>query len=61
MNTKDAGASFSCNFTDTIVDTETGNLGDEQVDWADGEAVPKPGVNADVKPLSLADMARGAG
>ena len=33
----------------------------EQVDWVDGEAVPKPGVNADVKPLSLADIARGAG
>ena len=27
----------------------------------DGEAVPKPGVNADVKPLSLGDIARGAG
>ena len=31
------------------------------MDWVDGEAVPKPGVNADVKPLSLADIARGAG
>ena len=39
----------------------TWDLDDEQVDWVDGEAVPKPGVNADVKPLSLADIARGAG
>ena len=27
----------------------------------DGEAVPKPGVNADVDPLSLADIAKNAG
>ena len=33
----------------------------DQVDWEDGQAVPKPGVNADVKPLSLADIARSAG
>ena len=39
----------------------TWDLDEEQVDWVDGEAVPKPGVNADVKPLSLADIARGAG
>ena len=39
----------------------TWDLDAEQVDWADGQAVPKPGVNADVKPLSLADIARGAG
>ncbi len=39
----------------------TWDLDPEQVDWVDGEAVPKPGVNADVKPLSLADIARGAG
>ena len=39
----------------------TWDLDEEQVDWADGEAVPKPGVNADVKPLSLADIARSAG
>ena len=39
----------------------TWDLDPEQVDWADGQAVPKPGVNADVKPLSLADIARGAG
>ena len=39
----------------------TWDLDEDQVDWVDGEAVPKPGVNADVKPLSLADIARGAG
>ena len=39
----------------------TWDLDEEQVDWVDGEAVPKPGVNADVKPLSLAKIARGAG
>ena len=39
----------------------TWDLDAEQVDWVDGEAVPKPGVNADVKPLSLANIARGAG
>ncbi|HEY5645130.1 MAG TPA: xanthine dehydrogenase family protein molybdopterin-binding subunit [Pseudomonadales bacterium] len=32
----------------------------EQVAWEDGQAVPAPGVNADVKPLSLADIAAGA-
>ena len=35
----------------------TWDLDEEQVDWVDGEAVPKPGVNADAKPLSLADIA----
>ncbi len=39
----------------------TWDLDEEQVDWVDGEAIPKPGVNADVKPLSLADIVRGAG
>ena len=39
----------------------TWDLDVEQVDWVDGEAVPKPGVNADVKPLSLANIARTAG
>ena len=39
----------------------TWDLDVDQVDWVDGEAVPKPGVNADVKPLSLANIARGAG
>ena len=29
----------------------------DQVEWEDGRAVPGPGVNADVKPLSLADLA----
>ena len=33
----------------------------DQVDWEDGKAVPKPGVNADVNPLSLADIARSSG
>ena len=37
------------------------DLDEEQVNWVDGEAVPKPGVNADVKPLSLANIARDAG
>ena len=32
----------------------TWDLDEEQVDWVDGEAVPKPGVNADVKPLRQA-------
>ena len=39
----------------------TWELDEDQVDWVDGEAVPKPGVNADVKPLSLANIARRAG
>ncbi|MCY3858846.1 MAG: xanthine dehydrogenase family protein molybdopterin-binding subunit [Gammaproteobacteria bacterium] len=39
----------------------TWDLDVNQVDWEDGQAVPKPGVNADVKPLSLADIARSAG
>ena len=30
----------------------------EQVEWADGEARPAPGVNVDVQPLSLAELAR---
>jgi CO/xanthine dehydrogenase Mo-binding subunit len=33
----------------------------DQVDWKDGQAVPAPGVNADVTPLSLADIAAKAG
>jgi CO/xanthine dehydrogenase Mo-binding subunit len=32
----------------------------DQVVWEDGQAVPAPGVNADVKPLSLADIAANA-
>ena len=39
----------------------TWDVDEDQVDWVDGEAVPKPGVNADVKPLPLANIARGAG
>ena len=34
----------------------TWELDVEQVDWRDGQAVPKPGVNLEVEPLSLADM-----
>ena len=33
----------------------------EQVEWSNGRAVPKPGVNVDAKPLSLADIAGDAG
>ena len=36
----------------------TWELDVEQVDWRDGQAVPKPGVNIDVDPLSLADIAK---
>ena len=39
----------------------TWDIDADQVDWTDGEAVPKPGVNVDVKPLSLADIAGNAG
>lgn len=35
----------------------TWGVDEDQVEWRDGEAVPVPGVNADVKPLSLADIA----
>lgn len=31
----------------------------DQVDWVDGEARPKPGVNVDAPPLPLAKIARG--
>ena len=34
---------------------------EDLVDWADGHAVPKAGVNADVEPLSLADIAGNSG
>ena len=37
------------------------DIDEDQVDWVDGEAVPKPGVNADVNPLSLGDIAANAG
>ena len=33
----------------------------DMVDWKDGQAIPKPGVNADVKPLTLAQIAANAG
>jgi len=35
----------------------TWGVDEDQVEWEDGQAVPAPGVNADVKPLSLADIA----
>ncbi len=35
----------------------TWGVDEDQVAWEDGLAVPAPGVNADVKPLSLADIA----
>ena len=38
-----------------------GDIDADQVDWTDGEAVPQPGVNVDVQPLSLADIAGNAG
>ena len=38
----------------------TWDIDPEQVEWADGEARPAPGVNADVQPLSLAELARNA-
>lgn len=39
----------------------TWGLDADQVEWQDGSAIPAPGVNADVKPLSLAELARKAG
>ncbi|MYE53253.1 MAG: xanthine dehydrogenase family protein molybdopterin-binding subunit, partial [Gammaproteobacteria bacterium] len=38
----------------------TWGMDDDQVEWQDGQAVPAPGVNADVQPLSLADIAASA-
>ena len=35
----------------------TWGLDADQVEWQDGSAVPAPGVNADVKPLALAELA----
>ncbi len=35
-------------------------IDEDQIDWQDGHAVPAPGVNADVKPMSLADIAGSA-
>jgi CO/xanthine dehydrogenase Mo-binding subunit len=39
----------------------TWGIEEDLVEWEDGHAVPKPGVNADVEPLSLADIAGNAG
>ena len=39
----------------------TWGIDEDQVEWQDGSAIPAPGVNADVKPLSLAELARKAG
>lgn len=38
----------------------TWGIDGDMVDWADGKAIPKPGVNADVKPLTLANIAANA-
>ena len=35
----------------------TWGVDEDQVEWQDGQAVPAPGVNADVTPMSLADVA----
>ena len=39
----------------------TWGIEEDLVEWEGGQAVPKPGVNADVEPLSLADIAGNAG
>jgi CO/xanthine dehydrogenase Mo-binding subunit len=39
----------------------TWGIEEEMVDWQDGQAIPKPGVNADVKPLTLAQLAATSG
>ena len=33
------------------------DVDEEQVDWIDGRAVPKPGINVDAEPLSIGDIA----
>jgi CO/xanthine dehydrogenase Mo-binding subunit len=38
----------------------TWGVDEDQVEWQDGQAVPVPGVNAELKPLSLADIAASA-
>ena len=38
----------------------TWDIDAEQVEWADGEARPLPGVNVDAQPLGLADLAKNA-
>ncbi|MEQ9452142.1 MAG: xanthine dehydrogenase family protein molybdopterin-binding subunit [Pseudomonadales bacterium] len=35
----------------------TWGVDEDQVEWQDGSVVPGPGVNADVKPMSLAELA----
>lgn len=39
---------------------KTWGIDAEQVEWEDGQAVPAPGVNAELKPLSLADIMAGS-
>ena len=39
----------------------TWGIDEDQVEWRDGEAVPAPGVNAELTPLSFADIAGNAG
>lgn len=38
----------------------TWNVEEDQVEWEDGRAVPKPGVNVEAEPLTLAQIATGA-
>ncbi len=38
----------------------TWGIDEDQVDWAEGEARPKPGVNVEVDPLSIGDLAKNA-
>ncbi len=38
----------------------TWGVDEDQVEWEDGQAVPVPGLNAEVKPLSLAELAADA-
>jgi CO/xanthine dehydrogenase Mo-binding subunit len=40
---------------------KTWGIDADQVEWEDGQAIPAPGVNAELQPLSLADIARKAG
>lgn len=39
----------------------TWGIDEDQVEWQEGQAIPAPGVNAELKPLSLADIAGNAG
>ncbi|MEM7219376.1 MAG: xanthine dehydrogenase family protein molybdopterin-binding subunit [Pseudomonadota bacterium] len=39
---------------------KTWGMDEDQVEWQDGQAVPAPGVNAEVEPLSLAQIAANA-